>query len=129
MAHLRATGAERTTDVERLHGVVAGSLVTVVSKLKTRFVDGRRVKNRGLSDLNILVCKNSVVAALGQSEAVYTGVVSAVTVVVITKDERVVGIDGVVETRAEEQVTPRHQEPLAEIDDVEIVIQNGCSHQ
>ena len=126
MTDLRAARTERSTYVERRHVTVAGLFAATARILKTRFVDHRRVQNRGLSQLDILVCVNDVEATLRQVESTDALVVNSGTVEVVTNDERVIGVDGVVETWTEEHIAPRHEKSLTDVDRIEIVVEYHC---
>src|SRR5215216_5932940 len=126
MTDLRPARAERAADIERGHRVVPGLLVSPVSKLKARFVDGGAVQDRGLSNLNVLVSGYLIEASLRQIEAPNAFVICRRPLKVVTNNERITGVYGVVEARAEEQVTSRHQEPLTKVDNVEVVVEHGC---
>src|SRR6185503_4610123 len=64
-----------------------------------------------------------------QIEAPDAFVICATTLEVVTKDERVIGVDRVVDSRAEEQVTARHDEALAKLHHVEIIVEHGRADQ
>src|ERR1043166_3844384 len=53
----------------------------------------------------------------------------AKTVEVVTNDERVVLIDRVIKTWTQLHIAPRHQKRLAEVDDVEIVVEHARAHE
>src|SRR5262249_17178155 len=105
--------------------VVAGLFVAPVRKLKTSLVDRRRIENRRFRHLDILVYGERVKAAFRKIEPADALVVRTKTVVVVANDERVVLIDRVIKTRTQEQIAPRDQERLTEVNHVEIVVEHA----
>src|SRR6185369_4130581 len=91
--------------------------------------DGCRVENRSLSQLNVLICRERVVGALGQGKAADALVLNPGAVVVVTNDQRVAGVDGVIKARAEKHIAPRHDERLAKIQRIQITIEHGSAHE
>src|SRR6185503_10973622 len=129
MAHLRAARAESAAYIEGGNVVVACLLVAVERKLKASLVNGCRVEYRGFSHLHVLICRDRVEAAFGQREAADALVLSAGAIVVVTNDQRVAGVDGVIESRTEKQIAPRHDERLAKLYNVQIVVEESGANE
>src|SRR5215213_114265 len=126
---LRVTRAERAAHIQRGNGDVSNLLVAAKGVLKASLVDGCRVEYRGFRDLHVLICRSRVEGALRQREAIDALVFNARAVVVVTNDQRVAGVDGVVEAWTKKQVAPRHDKRLAEVEHIQIVVEHGGAHE
>src|ERR1044072_737988 len=100
-----------------------------MSKLKTRLVDRRRIQNRGLCHLHVLIYRKGVVTTLRQIKPLNSKILDTKPVVIITNHECVIRVDGVIKTRAQEKITSRHEERLSEVRRVQIVIENGRPYE
>ena len=80
-----------------------------------------RIENRSFSQLHVVIYRERVVSALRQREAADALVLNTSAVVVVTNDQRVAGVDGVIEARAEKRIAPRHDERLAKIHRIQIL--------
>src|ERR1041385_1547379 len=129
LANLRTARAERTAHIQSRNRVVATLFVAAERILKAGLVDRRRVDYRGFRQLHVLVCRKRVEAALGQRETADALILDAKAIVVVTKDERVSLVDCVIEARTKKQIAPRHDERLAKIDWIKIVVKHGCAHE
>src|SRR6185295_9505895 len=84
---------------------------------------------RGFSQLNVLSREDRVVAAFGQREPADTRILDASAIEVVTGNQRVAGIDRVVETRTEERVPLRHEESLAEFKRIQVRVEHGSANE
>src|SRR5688572_10815776 len=106
LSDLRATAGKRFLHVNCGNRVVGGLFVARSLKLEARLVDDRLVDYRGFRELNALFGVGRVVRARRQRESADADD-ATVPGVVVTRDERVVRIDLVIDARTERRTAAR----------------------
>src|ERR1044072_2560799 len=82
-----------------------------------------------MSELNILVRRDKVVAALRQGEVADAIVLRFVAIVVVARDQSIAWVDGVFQTRTDVSVSARQQKSLAELSNIEGRIEDRSPDQ
>src|SRR6267143_5079643 len=97
-------------------------------KLKTGFVDGGGVNDRGFGQLHILISRTKVVTPLRQRKTAHAVISGLVSIVVVASDQRVVRVYGEVDARTEVGLPPRLQKADSNLRDVEGRIEDRGAH-
>src|ERR1044072_1991696 len=120
---------ESGADIQRRNGVVTLQLSATMSELESSFINRGGVDDRSLSQLNILVRRDKVVAALRQGEVADAIVLRFVAIVVVVRDQSIAWVDGVFQTRTDVSVSARQQKSLAELSNIEGRIEDRSPDQ
>src|SRR5713226_758177 len=103
MAYLRAPAVERTGHADGWKIAVRRPVVLDVKQLEPRFVDDLGTQNGGLGGLHGVVCIQTVRASIQQVQVTDSGSLAIIPREAITKRKRVVGIDLIIQARADAQ--------------------------
>src|SRR4030095_10947268 len=84
-------------------------------KLKSSFIDGGGVDDRGFRQLYVMVCRDKVITARRQRKPANTVVLGCIAKEVVAHNQRVPRIDRVLETRAYIPITARQHEAQTDL--------------
>ena len=101
MTHLRAACVERSKNLNRRAEIIGDDRAVDAEILKPGFVDGAGSQHGGLGDLRVVLGVLHVVSAIHQIESADAAVANAGAQETIAERHRVIGIDLIVDTRAE----------------------------
>ena len=97
--------------------------------LKTCLINGGGIENRRFSQLNSMRSSNRVESTFGEIETTNSHVIRSSTRVVIARNQRVVCIDRVVESRTEVRVSFWYQKALTNLLGIQRGIKDRCANQ